>query len=105
MRNAKKALLVGVVAAAMFLTGCSSGGGGDSDSGAIDADAKKAAEALVADFSQVGEARKPDLMSTKPPTGKSLVIVGCPVESCTLTTDEAVKAAEELGWTAKVIVA
>ncbi|MCU1513114.1 MAG: sugar transporter substrate-binding protein, partial [Microbacteriaceae bacterium] len=109
MRTTKIALLVGVVAAAMLLSACSSGGGSSSGSGSstgsINATAKAAAVKAVADASKIPEALTPTTLTKKAPTGKSIIIIGCPVQACTVGTDQAVLAAKALGWTAKVIVA
>jgi len=104
MRITGKVLGIGVLAAAMLLTACSTGAG-TSSKGSIDPAAKKAAVAAVAEASKVPQANTPTTLSTKAPTGKSGVFITCPLPICAATSGEFVKAATALGWSTRLIVA
>lgn len=103
MKTTTKSLSVGLLIAALALTGCSTGGGSDS-SGGIDPAVKKAAQAQVDKYQGEPQARQPETLSAKPPTGKEAVAISCPLPICTEVTGLFVEATKDLGWDTRVIV-
>lgn len=105
MKTTKKSLSVGLLIAALALTGCSTGGGDTESSGSIDPDIKAAAQAEVAKYEGSPQANQPAELSKKAPEGKSVVGIGCPLPICAQVMQEFKDATDALGWDNRLIVA
>jgi hypothetical protein len=92
-----------VLAVAAVLAGCgsSSEGSGTSTSKHGSATAERAVAAAKAVFAQYVKPQPPitvPALPSRPPTGKTIVVMTCPILACVETTDPAVAAAKALGW-------
>jgi len=131
-RTGRLQWLVGVLFLALSLTvliGCGSGGGSSttanssttpskeeaSEAGSSEdassetassgpsSSAVEAAEAEYAKFVKPQPSLVIPPLPSKPPSGKSITIVTCPLPVCQAATEPAKKAAEELGWKVKYL--
>ena len=113
-KSAAGVVLAGALAAALSLTACSSSGGSGSSgstgagapsTGSPSGTASAAVAAALKDLAPY-ESTSPTItlppLASKPPTGKTIDFLGCPVASCLEIQDAAQAAAKALGWKVKV---
>jgi len=69
------------------------------------AEAKAAAAATVAEYNKAPTARTLEPLSTKPPTGKRVITISCPLPVCATVSGNVTQAVEALGWEHQILVA